>query len=66
MNSENEWIGAAEVETRVLAECARQQAAIDEKLAKSKENTFILDKFNNAKGKEPEGIGGLLSRMGKK
>lgn len=66
MNSENEWIGAAEVETRVLAECARQQAAIDEKLAKSKESTFILDKFNASKGKEPEGIGGLLSRMGKK
>lgn len=66
MNSENEWIGAAEVETRVLAECARQQAAIDEKLAKSKESTFVLDKFNNAKGKEPDGIGGLLSRMGKK
>lgn len=65
MNSENEWIGAAEVETRVLAECARQQAAIDEKLAKSKESTFVLDKFNNAKGKEPDGIGGLLSRMGK-
>lgn len=66
MNSENEWIGAAEVETRVLAECARQQAAIDEKLARSKESTFILDKFNASKGKEPEGIGGLLSRMGKK
>ena len=35
-------------------------------LAKSKESTFVLDKFNNAKGKEPDGIGGLLSRMGKK
>ena len=65
-NAEGEWIGAAEVETRVLAECARQQAAIDEKIAQSKATTFVLDKFNAAKGKEPEGIGALLSRMGKK
>ncbi len=65
-NAEGDWIGAAEVETRVLAECARQQAAIDEKIAQSKATTYVLDKFNAAKGKEPEGIGALLSRMGKK
>ena len=65
-NSEGEWIGAAEVETRVLAECARQQSAIDEKLAQSKANTFILDKFNASRPKDEAGIGGLLARMGKK
>ena len=65
-NSDGEWIGAAEVETRVLAECARQQSAIDEKLAQSKANTFILDKFNASRPKDEAGIGGLLARMGKK
>lgn len=65
-NSEGEWIGAAEVETRVLAECARQQSAIDEKIAQSKANTFILDKFNASRPKDEAGIGGLLARMGKK
>ena len=35
------------------------------KIAQSKATTFVLDKFNAAKGKEPEGIGALLSRMGK-
>lgn len=65
-NSEGEWIGATEVETRVLAECARQQAVIDEKLAQSKANTFILDKFNASRPKDEAGIGGLLARMGKK
>lgn len=65
-NSDGEWIGAAEVETRVLAECARQQSVIDEKIAQSKANTFILDKFNASRPKDEAGIGSLLARMGKK
>ena len=65
-NADGEWIGDAEVRTRVLAACAEQQEAIDKRIAESKANTFILDKFNASKGKEPEGIGALLTRMGKK
>lgn len=65
VNANGEWVGAAEVETRVKAACADAQMEMDKKAAEASKTTFIYDKINNAKGTEPDGIEGLLGSLDK-
>lgn len=65
VNANGEWVGAAEVETRVKAACADAQMEMDKKAAEASKTTFIYDKINNAKGAEPDGIEGLLGSLDK-
>ena len=65
VNAEGMWIGENEVEMRVKAACADAQRLMDEKAAEAAQTTFVYDKFNNAKGNEPDGIDGLLSALDK-
>ena len=65
VNAEGMWIGENEVEMRVKAACADAQRIMDEKAAEAAQTTFVYDKFNAAKGNEPDGIDGLLSALDK-
>ena len=42
-----------------------EQEKMDKKEREASETTFIYDKFNQAKGNEPDGIEGLLSGLDK-
>ena len=64
-NAEGKWIGEAEVEMRVKGLCMEAQAEMDRKAREAAESTFIFEKFNGAKGNEPDGIDGLLSGLDK-
>lgn len=65
VNADGLWIGDAEVEMRVKAACADAQEEMDRKAREASETTYVFDKFNKAKGTEPDGIDGLLSRLDK-
>lgn len=65
VNADGNWIGEAEVEMRVKGLCMDAQAEMDRKARESSETTFIYDKFNKAKGEEPDSIEGLLSGLDK-
>lgn len=65
VNAEGNWVGEAEVEMRVKGLCMDAQAEMDRKAREESETTFIYDKFNHAKGNEPDGIEGLLSGLDK-
>lgn len=65
VNADGNWIGEAEVEMRVKGLCMDAQAEMDRKAKESSETTFIFDKFNKAKGEEPDSIEGLLSNLDK-
>ena len=65
VNAEGLWVGDAEVAMRVKAACADAQEEMDRKAREESETTFIYDKFNHAKGNEPDGIEGLLSGLDK-
>ena len=65
VNADGNWIGEAEVEMRVKGLCMDAQAEMDRKAKESSETTFIYDKFNKAKGEEPDSIEGLLSGLDK-
>ena len=65
VNAEGNWIGDAEVEMRVKGLCMDAQAEMDRKSREASESVFVFEKFNNAKGNEPDGIEGLLSNLDK-
>ena len=65
VNAEGNWIGDAEVEMRVKGLCMDAQAEMDRKTREASESVFVFEKFNNAKGNEPDGIEGLLSNLDK-
>ena len=65
VNAEGNWIGDAEVEMRVKGLCMDAQAEMDRKTREASESVFIFEKFNHAKGNEPDGIEGLLSSLDK-
>ena len=65
VNAEGNWIGDAEVEMRVKGLCMDAQAEMDRKTREASESVFVFEKFNHAKGNEPDGIEGLLSNLDK-
>lgn len=65
VNADGNWVGEAEVEMRVKGLCMDAQAEMDRKARETSETTFIYDKFNKAKGEEPDSIEGLLSGLDK-
>ena len=65
VNAEGNWIGDAEVEMRVKGLCMDAQAEMDRKTREASESVFVFEKFNHAKGNEPDGIDGLLSNLDK-
>ena len=65
VNADGLWIGDEEVAMRVKAACADAQEEMDRKAREASETTYVFDKFNQAKGNEPDGIEGLLSRLDK-
>ena len=65
VNADGVWVGDQEAVTRVQAACAVAQKEFNRKAAEKNNSIFYLDKLNNAKGQEPQGIAGLLSRLGK-
>ena len=65
VNADGVWVGDQEAVTRVQAACAVAQKEFNRKAAEKNNSIFYLDKLNNAKGQGPQGIAGLLSRLGK-
>lgn len=65
VNAEGAWIGEAEVERDVKCAAMTEQEEMDAKAREAQSTTFILDKFNTAKGEQPDGIEGLLGRLDK-
>lgn len=65
VNADGLWTGDKEVEMRVKAACADEQEKFDRKAAEDERNIFVFDKFNEARGNEPDGIDGLLSGLDK-
>ena len=65
VNSDGLWIGDAEVERDVKCAAMSEQEKMDAKANEAKQTTFILDKFNNAKGEQPQGIEAILAGLDK-
>lgn len=65
VNSDGLWIGDSEVERDVKCAAMNEQEKMDKKAAEASKTTFIYDKFNEAKGGQPEGIEGLLAGLDK-
>ena len=65
VNADGLWIGDKEVERDVRCACMTEQEKMDKMQAEREASTFIFDKFNGAKGNEPDGIDGLLSGLDK-
>lgn len=65
VNSDGLWIGGKDVESRVKAACMDAQAEMDRKAREASESVFAFDKFNNAKGEQPDGIDSLLDGLDK-
>lgn len=63
VNSDGLWIGGKEVESRVKAACMDAQAEMDRKAAEAAASVFAFEKFNTAKGEQPDGIDSLLSGL---
>lgn len=65
VNADGLWIGDAEVERDVKCAAMNEQEKMDAKKAEANETTFIYDRFNEAKGNQPDGIEGLLNSLDK-
>ena len=65
MNADGLWIGDAEVERDVSFLCMNAQKEMDKKAADAAKSISIYEKFNHAKGEEPDGIDSLLSGLDK-
>ena len=65
VNADGLWIGDAEVERDVKCAAMSEQEKMDAKANEAKQTTFILDKFNNAKGEQPQGIEAILAGLDK-
>lgn len=65
VNAEGLWIGDKEVENRIKASCMDAQAEMDKKAAEAAASVFAYEKFNGAKGEEPDSIDSLLSGLDK-
>lgn len=65
VNADGLWIGDAEVERDVKCAAMSEQEKMDAKANEAKKTTFIYDKFNNAKGEQPQGIEAILSGLDK-
>ena len=63
VNADGMWIGDKEVERDVRCACMTEQEKMDKAQAEKDSSVFIYDKFNHAKGTEPDGIEGLLSGL---
>ena len=65
VNADGLWIGDAEVERDVSFLCMNAQKEMDKKAADAAKSISIYEKFNHAKGEEPDGIDSLLSGLDK-
>lgn len=65
VNADGLWVGDAEVERDVSFLCMNAQKEMDKKAADAAKSISIYEKFNHAKGEEPDGIDSLLSGLDK-
>ena len=65
VNADGLWVGNKEVEARVKADCMDAQAEMDRKAAEAAASVFAYEKFNGAKGEQPDSIDSLLAGLDK-